>query len=136
MQVFFYASLLAEGKSVRVVVRDEQKASVWKERGAEVVTADYRDSAALQVAFTGAEADFVMNPPYFYPEEGFPETKEVVKAIRLALEAAAPQKFVALSSVGAQHPQGLSIIGSLHILEQKLSQLSIPSADLGRHPLP
>ncbi|MFF2016177.1 NmrA family NAD(P)-binding protein [Paenibacillus sp. NPDC058177] len=122
--------LLAEGKSVRVVVRDEQKASAWKERGAEVVTADYRDSAALQVAFTGAEAVFVMNPPYFYPEEGFPETKEVVKSIRLALEAAAPQKFVALSSVGAQHPQGLGIIGSLHILEQELSQLSIPSAFL------
>ncbi|MBW7456672.1 NmrA family NAD(P)-binding protein [Paenibacillus sepulcri] len=123
-------ALLAEGKKVRAIVRNEEKAKAWHERGAETAIADYRDSAALQEAFTGVKGVFVMNPPYFYPEDGFPETRAVAESIRRALEAAAPPKFVALSSVGAHRDHGLGIIESLHILEQELGRLSIPSAFL------
>lgn len=122
--------LLAEGKAVRAILRDERKAEAWRARGAEVAIADYRDSAALAAAYAGAEGVFVMNPPVFYPEDGFPETHAFVKAIAKALEMAAVPKFVALSSVGAHRSSGLGIIESLHILERELAQVAIPSAFL------
>ncbi|WP_274654673.1 NmrA family NAD(P)-binding protein [Paenibacillus humicola] len=123
-------ALLAQGRKVRVVVRNEEKAKAWRERGAEAALADYRDADALQAAFDGAEAVFYMNPPVFYPSEGFPETKETVGAAAKALAAAGVPKFVALSSVGAHRTQGLGIIESLHILEEELAKLPIPSAFL------
>ncbi|SME98868.1 NmrA family NAD(P)-binding protein [Paenibacillus barengoltzii] len=123
-------ALLAEGKKVRVVVRNEEKAKVWREYGAEPVFADYGSAEALQAAFTGSEAVFVMNPAVFYPSEGFSETRETVAAVAKALVGANVPKFVALSSIGAHLPNGLGIIESLNILERGLADLPIPSAFL------
>jgi len=39
-------ALLAEGNKVRVVVRNEEKAKVWREYGAEPVFADYGSAEA------------------------------------------------------------------------------------------
>lgn len=123
-------ALLEQGERVRVVVRSKEKAEIWRENGAEPVFADYRDAEALQAAFTGVEGVFVMTPAVFYPSEGFPETRETVAAVAQALIGAKVPKFVALSSVGAHRPNGLGIIESLHILEQELSGLPMPSAFL------
>ncbi|NBD27737.1 NmrA family NAD(P)-binding protein [Paenibacillus glycinis] len=122
--------LLAAGKAVRAIVRDERKAEAWRALGAEAAIADYLDSAALEAAFAGAEGVFVMIPPTFYPKDGFPEARAFVKAVGTALEKAAVPKFAALSSVGAHRSEGLGIIESLHILETELGRLAIPSVFL------
>lgn len=121
-------ALLASGQSVRAIVRDADKGAVWAERGAEVAVAEGNDAAALQAALTGVEGAFLMTPPYFAPEAGYPETREIVTAIRQALEAAAPPKIVCLSSVGAHRPSGLGLITQSHIMEQELGGLGIPAA--------
>ncbi|SFI50321.1 Uncharacterized conserved protein YbjT, contains NAD(P)-binding and DUF2867 domains [Paenibacillus sp. UNC496MF] len=123
-------NLLAEGHQVRAVLRDERKADDWKALGAEVAFADYRDAAALETAFAGSDGAFVLLPPLFYPEAGFPETHAFAKAIGTALQAAGTPKFVALSSVGAHRDRGLGIIESLHIFERELGRLPMPGAFL------
>ena len=60
-------TLLANGQSVRAIVRDPSKAARWAAVGAEVAVADFRDPAALQSAFAGVDGVFVMNPPNFAP---------------------------------------------------------------------
>jgi NAD(P)H dehydrogenase (quinone) len=123
-------TLLAKGKQVRAVVRNPEKATAWRKRGAEIAIADFNDAAALETAFRGTEGVFVMNPPDFAPPPGFPETRAVVAAISQALAATAPPKAVYLSSVGAQRESGAGLITSLHLLEEAVRQLPIPGAFL------
>ena len=123
-------ALLEQGKSVRAIVRDAEKAKTWADRGAEIVVADSGDAGALKSAFTNIEGVFVMIPPYFTPEKDFPEARAVVAALRHALAEAKPPKAVYLSSVGCHQTKGLGLITQLHILEQELGRLPIPNAFL------
>ena len=99
-------ALLEQGKSVRAIVRDTEKAKTWADRGAEIAVADYGDAGALKSAFTNVEGVFVMIPPYFAPEKDFPEARAVVAALHQALAEAKPPKAVYLSSVGGHQTKG------------------------------
>src|SRR4051812_26960525 len=57
------AALLAQGKPVRVIVRDAAKGSAWRARGAEVAVASLDNQAALTAALTGAAGAFLLLPP-------------------------------------------------------------------------
>ncbi len=122
--------LLDQGRQLRAIVRNPDKAAAWKERGAEIAVADFDDSAALANAFRGAEGVFVMLPPNYVPSPDFREARKSVAALRLALEAARPPKVVCLSSIGAQQPHSLGLITSLNILETELASLPAPTAFL------
>jgi uncharacterized protein YbjT (DUF2867 family) len=117
--------LLADGKNVRAVVRDVNKGAAWIEQGCEVVVADMRDSGALQTAFQGAEAVFVLLPPTFDPTGDFAETREMVAALRNALQSAQPGRVVCISTIGAQAAQS-NLLTQLQILEQELGALDLP----------
>jgi NAD(P)H dehydrogenase (quinone) len=121
-------ALLKQGKQVRAIVRDAAKGQAWAEQGAEIAIADMLDAEALQRAFTGTEGVYVMLPPYFYPSEGFTEARAVLAAVRTALEAARPPKFVALSTVGAHRGFKLGILEQLRIMEDELGQVDLPRA--------
>ena len=95
-------SLLAQGQKVRAVVRDAEKGLSWSAQGCEIAIASVEDAAGLSKAFHGAEGVFLMTPPNYDPEPGFPETHKVAAAIRQAIETARPGKIVFLSTVGAQ----------------------------------
>src|SRR3954453_12090376 len=64
-------TLLADGQSVRAVVRNADKGQVWRERGCKVALATIEDAASLSAAFQGAEAVFVLVPPNFDPPPNF-----------------------------------------------------------------
>ena len=95
-------SLLAEGRNVRAVVRDEEKGDPWKRKGCELAVADIHNAELLEKAFAGAEGVFVMAPPVFDPKPGFPEARSMAAAVRSALEATRPGRVVYLSTIGAQ----------------------------------
>ena len=71
-------ALLNTGLSVRAVVRDAAKGAAWKKRGCEVALADMNDAPALTAAFTGTSGVFVLIPPNFDPEPGFPEVRAII----------------------------------------------------------
>src|SRR5246500_4553493 len=93
--------LLAAGRKVRAVVRDAAKGVAWAERGCEVAVAEIGDAAALTAAFAGTDGVFLMTPPNYDPEPGFPQTKAYAIVIENAIMAARPRKVVFLSTVGA-----------------------------------
>src|SRR5438046_10159887 len=95
-------TLLAAGKSVRAVVRSADKGAAWAKQGCDVAIADMVQANALGTAFSGAQAVFVLFPPFFAPAPAFPEAKSIIKALNVALDTARPGKVVALSTIGAQ----------------------------------
>jgi uncharacterized protein YbjT (DUF2867 family) len=95
-------TLLAANQPVRAVVRNADKGAIWAAEGCEVALAAMDDEVALTAAFEGAEAVFVLPPPNFDPEPGFPEARAFATATRNALVASNVSKVVYLSTIGAQ----------------------------------
>ncbi len=118
-------NLLASGEAVRAVVRDAGKGAEWKKRGCEIAVADIHDSDSLKNVFAGAEGVFVLVPPVFDPEPGFPEAKSVASSLRSAIEAAGPRKVVYLSTIGAQTEQE-NLLTQHTLIEKELGRLATP----------
>jgi len=117
-------TLLAAKKPVRAVVRDAEKGKAWATRGCEVALANIEDSSSLAAAFDGAEAVFVLVPPNFDPQPGFPEARVIGAALHSALETARPERVVYLSTIGAQARKP-NMLTQHTIIEQTLSNLPV-----------
>lgn len=118
-------ALLAGGQTVRAVLRDATKAPAWRALGCEIALADAEDRTALASAFAGAEAVFILPPPEFDPEPGFPEALRAIDAIVAALIAARPQKIVCLSTIGADAPFE-NLLTQRQLLEAALDDIGVP----------
>jgi NAD(P)H dehydrogenase (quinone) len=123
-------TLLETGHKVRAVLRDKAKATAWEALGAEIAIADLEDADSLAKAFTGSDGVYVMVPPAFAPQPGYPEARKAASAIAAALKVARPGRVVALSSIGGERESGLGLITQVHILEEALAQLDLPVAIL------
>jgi NAD(P)H dehydrogenase (quinone) len=122
-------ALLGADLKVRAVVRDEAKGKRWAGRGCDVSVASVGDAAALTKAFAGADGVFLMTPPNYDPEPGFPDTQANARAIKAAIETARPAKVVFLSTVGAQVAEP-NLLNNSRITEEMLRTVSIPVAFL------
>jgi len=120
--------LLAQGKKVRALVRDREKAASWADQGVELVDGDWNDAAAIERALHGVEGAFLMLPAIWAPSPDFKEAKGVIANYVAALTRAAPPRVVALSSVGASRTSGLGIITALSLLERGFHDLTSPVA--------
>ena len=116
-------NLLAQGHKVRAVVRNAEKAQPWIALGCEVAIASVEDAAALTAAFRGTEGVFLMTPPDYDPEPGFPQTRLGAAAIQQAIEAGRPGKVVFLSTVGAQVAEP-NLLNNSKITEEMLRTTS------------
>jgi uncharacterized protein YbjT (DUF2867 family) len=120
--------LLAQGKTVRALVRDREKAVSWAEQGVELVDGDWNDAAAIERALEGVDGAFVMLPSVLAPSPDFKEAKGVIANYVEALTKAPPPRVVALSSMGANRTSGLGIVTALSLLEQGFRNLTAPIA--------
>src|SRR3954470_14758557 len=116
-------ALLAQGKPVRVIVRDPAKGAAWAARGAEVAVASLDDVPALTAALTGVAGAFVLLPPQASIASPTPldSNARLAAAIAAAVRAARLPHAVLLSSVGAQHEAGTGPIQALHRAERTLA---------------
>jgi NAD(P)H dehydrogenase (quinone) len=114
-------------RMVRAVVRDRAKGEKWAALGCEVSLARIDNSGALTEAFRDAEGVFLMTPPNYDSEPGFPDTKRNAAAIRAAIEEARPAKVVLLSNVGANVSEP-NLLNNSGITEAILRTISIPVA--------
>jgi uncharacterized protein YbjT (DUF2867 family) len=121
-------TLLQHGKKVRGIVRDDSKAQAWKDKGVEIVVANYDDH--LAAAFTGVEGVFCMIPPNMVPDPGFPDSVARIAAIKKAVLAAKPSRAVFLSSIGGEKTSGLGLVTTAHLFEEELGNTGVPSAFL------
>lgn len=124
------SALLTQGKKVRGLFRDLQKAREWEEKGVEPIVGELSDLQPLKRLFDGSEGAYIMTPTYFTAEDMFAEnTRDVAVLRQAALEVALP-KAVLLSSIGAQHSSGTGAILKLHEMEQAFSDLPISCASI------
>ena len=122
-------SLLAQGQTVRAVVRNRAKGDEWAALGCEVSLASIGDADALIEAFRGMEGVFLMTPPNYDPEPGFPDTQRNAAAIRAAIEESRPVKVVFLSTVGAQVTEP-NLLNNSGMTEAMLRTVPVPVAFL------
>ena len=121
--------LLAQGQKVRAVVRNRAKGDEWAALGCDVFVASIDDAETMTEAFRGVEGVFLMTPPNYDPEPGFPDTERNSAAIRKAIEASRPGKVVFLSTVGAQVTE-LNLLNNSGMTESMLRTVSVPVAFL------
>ncbi len=88
-------------------------------KGAEAVTADVSDAAALTKAFSGADAAYLMLPPVTSRED----QERASDAIATAVKESGLRYAVHLSSYGAHVPEGTGPVAGLHSSEQKLNAI-------------
>jgi NAD(P)H dehydrogenase (quinone) len=122
-------SLLKAGDKVRAVVRSQDKGKYWAELGCEVAIATMTDANALTDAFRHVDGVFLMMPPNYDPEPGFPQIEEALTAACQAIGTCRPGKIVFLSTVGA-HVQEPTLLSNATIVEERLRTLSTPVAFL------
>lgn len=118
--------LLAQGKKVRALVRNRERAANWADQGVELVDGDWNVTASLEEALKGVEGAFVVLPSVWAPSPDYKEAKGVIANYVAALTKAAPPRVIALSSMGANRTSGLGMITALSLLEQGFRNLTSP----------
>lgn len=111
-------TLLAQGRKVRVIVRDAAKAPA----GAEAAAGVLEDQAFLAGALRGASGFFTLLPPNYQAADFFASQRKTADAIAGAVRQSAVPHVVMLSSVGADLEAGTGPIKGLHDLEGKLRE--------------
>jgi uncharacterized protein YbjT (DUF2867 family) len=120
--------LLKEGKQVRALVRNRDKAAKWADQGVELVDGDWNDATAIAAALKGVEGAFVMLPVVWAPSSDYREAKGVVANYVEAFTRVASPRVVALSSMGAHRTSGVGNITGLSLLERGFRSLPSPVA--------
>jgi len=120
--------LLKQGKQVRALVRNRDKAAKWADLGVELVDGDWNDGTAIVAALKGVEGAFVMLPAVWAPSPDFREARGVIANYVEALTRVVPPRVVGLSSTGANRTSGLGMITALSLMEQGFRSLPSPVA--------
>jgi len=118
--------LLKAGKKVRALVRSADKAKDLAALGAEVVTLDLSDSAALKGALAGASGFYLLSPPSMSSQSFLAERTQLMQSVAATVKAAAVPHVVFLSSVGGHQPDGTGIIQTVAAGERALRGTGIP----------
>jgi uncharacterized protein YbjT (DUF2867 family) len=116
--------LLAQGQKVRVVGRDAKRLERFKQKGAEAFVADVTDAAALEKAFSGANAVYAMIPPNVTAPDVRSHQERVSDALASAIKKCSVMHVVALSSIGADKSDKVGPVIGLHNLEKKLEAIA------------
>src|ERR1700741_3765589 len=120
--------LLKQGKQVRALVRNREKAAKWTDQGVELVDGDWNDATDIAAAVRGVEGAFGMLPAEWAPSPDYREAKALIANYVEALTKVVPPRVVALSSMGANRTSGLGMITALSLLEQGFRDLASPIA--------
>jgi uncharacterized protein YbjT (DUF2867 family) len=117
------STLLEDGKQVRIIARDAEKAKELTEKGAELFQGSTNDVALLKKAFEGASTVYAIIPMNMQAEDYTAFQMEHVNAIAVAMEACSVKNVVALSSQGCHLNSESGIILGLHNMEEKFNQI-------------
>ena len=116
--------LLEQGKNVRVIGRSAERLSELSALGAEPFVADLSDKSALNKAFAGAQAAYLMIPPDMASPDFRAYQDQLTDAMAAAVQRNEVKHVVALSSIGADKAERTGPIVGLHVLEEALKRIS------------
>jgi uncharacterized protein YbjT (DUF2867 family) len=118
-------NLLKKDQPVRAVIRNSSKVQEFKNKGAEVVIADYFDAEALNRAFQGGSSVFLLTPENPECKNCLKEIRMIINNYREAVLSSGVTKIIGLSSMGAQHEAGTGNLMASYMLEHAFSDLKI-----------
>jgi uncharacterized protein YbjT (DUF2867 family) len=113
-------ALLAQGSEVRAIVRKDDAAQAWRERGAEAVIAPLEES--LDRAFAGLEGLYVILPEDPTRPDFHAPRRRMTIAIGDAVERCGVPHVVLLSTFAAALSDGNGPARDLHALEARLER--------------
>jgi len=113
-------TLLSQGAAVLALVRDPRKATALRESGAELVTGELDDTAALTRALAGADGAYFLLPPHPTSPQVLADQARIAESIAQAVARSGVKHVVLLSSIAAQHPAGTGPIRTMHGAEARL----------------
>jgi len=116
-------TLLAAGEKIRVIGRSADKLQPFVAKGAEAFTGSVLDTDAMANAFAGAKAVYAMIPPDLKAPKMRDYLASVSESLASAIERASVKYAVALSSFGAQLPEGAGPVSGLHHFEQRINRV-------------
>ncbi len=116
-------TLLEKGQKVRAIARSADRLQPLAAKGADPFVADLSDTAALQKAFSGVKAAYVMLPPDVRNQDVLAYQHRLTEALAAALQNARVEYVVSLSSIGADKPEKTGPVVGLHYLEQRLNRI-------------
>lgn len=116
-------SLLSEGKKVRILSRDANKAAELVEKGAELLTGDTLDLNFLIDAFKGATAAYILIPMDWTTKNYYQHQVNYSDTIAEAIEKSGVKYVVTLSSVGTHLESGSGVVFGLRYMENRINQI-------------
>jgi uncharacterized protein YbjT (DUF2867 family) len=116
--------LLARREKVRVVGRDAKRLERFTQKGAEAFVADVTNAGALEKAFSGANAVYVLIPPNMSAPDVRAFQERVSDAFATAIKKSGVTHAVVLSSSGADKSDKVGPVVGLHNLEKKLEAIA------------
>ncbi len=117
-------ALLDAGKQVRVIGRSADRLQEFAAKGADVFVGEVNDSVAMEQAFAGASAAYIMIPLKPDVENVRAYQNQVVDSLASAVERSDVNHVVTLSSYGADKSEGTGPVAGLYDMEQRLNQLT------------
>ncbi len=119
-------TLLERGEHVRAIVRSREQIYQWKDRGAEVVVADFNDSQALAFVLEGAQGAYLLTPQSVYDSNPLEKWSRQNQSIVSAIKNVQLKNTVFLSSMGAHLDKHTGLALALYDAEQKFKEAGIP----------
>jgi len=116
-------NLLAQGKQVRLIARNEEKLKEFASKGAEICAGNTNDAAFLTKAFTGSDVVLCMMPADFNTEDVKSHQDAIGEAQIEAIKKSGVKKVVFLSSVGGHTEEKTGIVAGLARQEKRLRTL-------------
>ena len=118
--------LLERGEHVRAIVRNREHIYHWKDKGAEVVVADFNDTQALSFVLEGVKGAYLLTPQSFYDSNPLEKWAFQNQSIVSAIKNARLKNTVFLSSMGAHLSKHTGLAQALYDAEQKFINAKVP----------
>ena len=119
-------TLLERGERVRAIVRNREQIYHWKDRGAEVVVADFNDTQALAFVLEGMKGAYLLTPQSVYDLNPLEKWAFQNQSIVSAIKNTGLNNTVFLSSMGAHLGKHTGLVQALYDAEQKFEKAQIP----------
>ena len=115
------SELLARGEKIKAIVRDANRASAWRERGADIVVGSLCDNKFLAKTLVNTAGFFTLLPQDCHAGDFYGAQRRTADSIAAAVKESAVPHVVMLSSLGADLVDGTGPIKGLHYLERALA---------------
>lgn len=113
-------TLLAQGKKVRVLVREDSKGAALRAQGAEVAIASLDDQRALEGALAGADGFYALLPEDLSAPDFHAHRRRMADAMSAAIRTSRVPHVVFLSAAAAVLAEGNGPAKDLHYAENVL----------------